>query len=77
VIHLPGSYGYPEAMLSDRVVLYPALATDGSNPGVLRSMKAPQAMWTLKAADVDTGGFVTVAPSVGRFHRFTFGAAAR
>jgi hypothetical protein len=73
-IALPGAFNHPCTWMSDDVVLYLALATTGSDPGVLRTpMKLPQPMWTMKAARIDTQEFKTVCPSVGRFSRFSFG----
>lgn len=55
--------------LSERIVLYEALATEGEDPGYVPAqnmMMGHYPKWTVKAADVETGSFMTVMPSVNR-----------
>jgi hypothetical protein len=56
------AYGW----LSDSLVLYEALPTQGQDPGYVPavSMQGYYPKWTLKAADVDTLAFRTVIASV-------------
>jgi hypothetical protein len=67
-LELPDCIGLPLAWLGDNIVLYPALATTGADPGVCRSpTKRPRANWTIKAGRIGGPDFLTVIPSVDRF----------
>jgi hypothetical protein len=67
-LELPGCIGFPLAWLADDIVLYPALATTGSDPGVCRTLqKRPRANWTIKAGRIGGPDFLMVIPSASRF----------
>ncbi len=74
----PRSYGTVYGWLSERIVLYDALATSGQRPGYVPAqdlMMGYYPKWTVKAADVDTLEFETVFPSAN-IPRASFGRSA-
>jgi hypothetical protein len=74
----PRSNGSVYGWLSERIVLYDALATSGQKPGYVPAqdlMMGYYPKWTVKAADVDTLEFETVFPSAN-VPRASFGRSA-
>jgi hypothetical protein len=70
-VSLPALYGCPEALLSERVIAYPA--REKTEESLLRDTSMMPAVWTLRATNIESREFTTLAPSIGRIHRFTFG----
>jgi hypothetical protein len=75
-VKLPGEAGGVLAVSSDGLALYWALPTDGTPPEYTRvwsSAVGPRPMKTLKVAELSTGRFETVLPSVDPRRDLTWG----
>lgn len=76
-VSVPGAWSHALALLDGRIALYWALPTEGAKPGYTESnspLVGPKSMMTIKAAEIDTSRFETVAPFIDPRRKASYGS---